>query len=91
MVAWRVLVGLGNRIMTSMGPVLYSDFVYQGLELGVILTSKILGSYVVAPPKHHLWDAGISITGSAADRGIFLVCAGLNLFEENPRPGARDT
>jgi hypothetical protein len=27
-----------------MGPVLHSDFVYQGLELGVILTSKILGA-----------------------------------------------
>ena len=40
MIAWRVLVGLGNVIMTSMGPVLYSDVVYQGLEFGVILTSK---------------------------------------------------
>ena len=32
-----------------------------------------------------------SMAGSAADRGILLVYAGLNLFEENPRPGARDT
>ena len=39
MIAWRVLVGLGNGIMTSMGPILYSD-VYQGLKFDVILTSK---------------------------------------------------
>lgn len=75
-----------------MGPVLYSDFVYQGLELGVILTSKFLGALTLWRHRNIIYgDAGISITGSAADRGIFLVCAGLNLFEENPRPGARDT
>lgn len=36
MIAWRVLVGHGNGIVISMGPVLYSDVVYQGPELGGI-------------------------------------------------------
>jgi hypothetical protein len=36
MIAWRVLVGHGNGIVISMGPVLYSDAVYQGPELGGI-------------------------------------------------------
>lgn len=44
MTAWRVLVGLGNGIMTSMKPVLYFDVVYQGPELGGILASKIPGT-----------------------------------------------
>ena len=39
-IAWSVLVGLGNGIMTSMGPMLYSDVVCQGPEFGVTLASK---------------------------------------------------
>jgi hypothetical protein len=54
MIAWSVLVGLGNGIMTSMGPVLYSDAVYQGPEFGVILASNSGRPCAVAPPKHHL-------------------------------------
>ena len=57
--------------MASMGPVLYSDVVYQGLEFG----ANSERPYVVAPPQHHLWDAGISIAGSAMDRGNLLVYA----------------
>jgi hypothetical protein len=91
MIAWRVLVGLGNGITTSTGPVLYSDVVYQGLEFGVILTSKFRAPLRCGASKNIICgDAGISIAGSATDRGIFLVYAGLHLFEDNPRPGARD-
>ena len=64
------LVDLGNGIMASMGPVLYSDVIYKGLEL-----ANSERPYIVAPPQHHLWDAGISIAGSATDRGILLVYA----------------
>lgn len=54
MTAWRVLVGLDNGTMTSMGPVLYSDVV-QGPEFGVILTSKFRAPLRCGASKHHLW------------------------------------
>ena len=40
MIAWTVLFGLGNGTVISMGPVLYSDVIYQGPELGDNLPAK---------------------------------------------------
>jgi hypothetical protein len=77
MIAWTVLAGLGNGIMTSMGPVLYSDGVYQGSELGTIPTSKSPGALTLWRRQNIIYeDTGISIAGLVADRGILLVCAG---------------
>jgi hypothetical protein len=77
--------------MTSMGSVLRSDVVYLGPEFGVILTSKFRAPLRCGASKNIICgDAGISIAGSATDRGIFLVYAGLHLFEDNPRPSTRD-
>ena len=82
MIAWRVLVGLGNGIMISMGPVLYSDVAYRGPELGGILASKIPGALTLWRHQNIIYgDARISITGSAADGGI-LVYIGLNLLKK---------
>jgi hypothetical protein len=77
--------------MTSMGSVLCSDVVYLGPEFGVILTSKFRALLRCGASKNIICgDAGISIAGSATDRGILLVYAGLYPFEENPRSSARD-
>jgi hypothetical protein len=84
MIAWTVLFGLGNGTMISMGPVLYSDVVYRGPELGDNLSSKISGTLTLWLHQRIIYgDAGVSITGWRHPSA----CASLNLFEENPRPG----
>jgi len=75
MIAWRVLVGLGNVIMTSMGPVCTPMSFIKDLNSVSFSPANSERPYVMAPPKHHPWDAGISIAGSATDRGILLVYA----------------
>lgn len=80
MIAWRVLVSLGNGVMTSRGPVLCSNVVCQDLELGVILASKIPGALTLW--RHQNIIYGISIVGSAAGGAILLVCAGLKKIQD---------
>jgi hypothetical protein len=66
-----------------MGPVLYSDVVYQGPELGAVPTSKIPGALTLWRRQNIIYgDVGMSIAGLVADRGILLVCAGLDLLRE---------